>query len=423
MSSEIAIKVEKLSKCYKIYAEPRDRLKQFVLPRIQRTLGITPRQYFRDFWALKEVSFEIKKGETVGIIGSNGSGKSTLLQMICGTLSPTAGNIVTNGRIAALLELGSGFNPEFTGRENIYLNAVIMGLSANEITNKIDSIIEFSGLGDAIDQHLKTYSSGMHARLAFSSAIHIEPTILIVDEALSVGDAGFQLKCMLRMREMQEMGVTILFVSHDTGAVARLCDHVIVLDKGRIVSQGSDPLQCIKLYEQLTRKISLPAQLTSEVHAETYEDELLGIQETRIGSQEARYLNIEFLGDDNKCRQVFKPGEELLIKASIESSRHFNKVVTGFTLKNKAGVDVWGDNNFFANVNLALQPGLSVLTYRFKLHVPAGEYFLYVGLADISGERTELDQRWPVRRLTVVSERSCLGFVFSPATIEIIEGP
>lgn len=423
MSNNIAIKVEGLSKCYHIYDTPRDRLSQFVLPRLQRAIGAAPKQYFREFWALKDVGFEVKKGETVGIIGRNGSGKSTLLQMICGTLTPTTGNVTTHGRIAALLELGSGFNPEFTGRENVYLNAAVMGLSAEEVNENIDNVIEFSGLGDYIDQPLKTYSSGMHARLAFSSAIHIEPAILIVDEALSVGDAGFQLKCMLRMREMQEKGVTILFVSHDTGSVVRLCDQAIVMEQGRIVSQDRDPLKCVKLYEQLTRKVAMPEmafRLHSYAQAESYGEELQGILETRLGSQEARYLSVEFLGDDNHARHVFTAGEEIQIKATIESVRHFDKVVTGFTLKNRAGVDVWGDNNLFADVDLSLKSGISELTYRFKLHVPAGEYFLYIGLADISGERTELDQRWPVRRLTVVSNRRAVGYSFSPASIELL---
>jgi ABC-type polysaccharide/polyol phosphate transport system ATPase subunit len=415
MSSDFAIKVENLSKCYQIYNKPHDRLLQM--------LARGRKQYFREFWAVRDVSLQIKQGDTVGIIGRNGSGKSTLLQMICGTLNPSSGNIQANGRIAALLELGAGFNPEFTGRENVYLNAAMSGQSAEETHGKISSVIEFAGLGDYIDQPLKTYSSGMYARLAFSSAIHIEPSILVVDEALSVGDAGFQLKCMLHMREMQEKGVTILFVSHDTSSVVRLCDHAIVMEQGRIVSQDRDPLKCVKLYEQLTRKVAMPEishRMPSEVHVETYGNELQGIQETRIGSQEARYLSVEFVGDDNNARQVFKSGEEIQIKATIESKRYFEKVVTGFTLKNRTGVDVWGDNNFFADVDLALKPGLSELTYRFKLHVPAGEYFLYIGLADISGERAELDQRWPVRRLTIVSDRRSLGYAYSPASIELV---
>jgi lipopolysaccharide transport system ATP-binding protein len=420
MSSEIAIKVENLSKCYHIYDQPRDRLKQFLLPRLQRLATLKPNQYYSEFWALQNVSYEVKKGETVGILGRNGSGKSTLLQLICGTLNPTIGSVQTHGRIAALLELGSGFNLEFTGRENVYLNAAVMGLSVEETNEKIDRVIDFSGLDDFIDLPIKTYSSGMQARLAFSSAINTEPSILVVDEALSVGDAGFQLKCMLRMREMQEQGVTILFVSHDTSAVVRLCDRAIVMDQGRIVSQDQDPLKCVKLYEQLTRKVAMKqieARRRTDACTESYASELQGIQETRLGSQEARYLSVEFLGDDNHPRNVFKSGEEIQIKAVIESTRSFDKVVTGFTLKNRNGMDVWGDNNLHADVDLSLESGFSELIYRFKLLVPADEYFLYIGLADISCERTELDQRWPIRRLTVISDRQVIGYSFSPASI------
>lgn len=414
MSSDIAIKVENLSKCYHVYDKPRDRLLQM--------LGRGRKQYFREFWAVRDVSLEINKGDTVGIIGRNGSGKSTLLQMICGTLNPTSGQIQSNGRIAALLELGSGFNPEFTGRENVLLNAAVLGVGSDEMAEKIDRVIDFAGLGDYIDQPLKTYSSGMYARLAFSAAIHVEPAILIVDEALSVGDAGFQLKCMLRMRELQEQGMTILFVSHDTGAVIRLCDHAIVLDQGRIVSQDMNPLKCVKLYEQLTRKIALPDDSLKRdrtVQPVTYGDELQGMVETRLGSQDASYLGVEFLGDDGQPRHVFRSGEEIQIRATISSVRAFGHVASGFTLKNRAGVDVWGDNTFFAGMNISLDRGVSYLTYRFRLNIPAGDYFLYIGLADVSGERVELDQRWPVRRLSVVSNRQCLGYSYSPASIEI----
>ncbi|MDZ4098100.1 MAG: ABC transporter ATP-binding protein, partial [Methylophilaceae bacterium] len=193
--TNIAIKVENLSKCYQIYDNPRDRLKQFVAPRLQRLTWQTPKQYFREFWALKDVSFEVKKGETVGIIGRNGSGKSTLLQMICGTLNPTSGSIQTSGRSAALLELGSGFNPEFTGRENVYMNAAVLGLTQDEIDKRYDDIVAFADIGEFINQPVKTYSSGMVVRLAFAVQSQIDPDILIVDEALSVGDAKFQAKC------------------------------------------------------------------------------------------------------------------------------------------------------------------------------------------------------------------------------------
>ncbi|MBB5608032.1 MULTISPECIES: ABC transporter ATP-binding protein [unclassified Janthinobacterium] len=230
MSSDISIQVEGLSKCYHIYDRPRDRLLQM--------LGRGKKQYFREFWALRDASFSVKRGETVGIIGRNGSGKSTLLQMICGTVAPSFGTVVTHGRVAALLELGAGFNIEFTGRENVMLNAAILGFPAQDMQARMAQVLEFSELGDFLDQPVKTYSSGMYARLAFSIAIHVDPDILIVDEALSVGDARFVAKCMRRIKEIKERGTTILFVSHDVGSIRTLCERVVWLDKGRLVEQG-----------------------------------------------------------------------------------------------------------------------------------------------------------------------------------------
>jgi energy-coupling factor transporter ATP-binding protein EcfA2 len=301
------------------------------------------------------------------------------------------------------------------------LNATILGVDPALMAERLHNVIEFSGLGDYIDQPMKTYSSGMYARLAFSAAIHVDPAILIVDEALSVGDAGFQLKCMLRMRELQESGVTVLFVSHDTGSIVRLCDRAFVLDRGRVVSASDDPLKCVKQYEQITRNVAVPELIRPRREsfvAHNYSEELQGITETRIGSQQARYLSVEFLGDDGTERHVFRSGEDIHIRATIESDLHFERVVSGFTLKSKTGVDVWGDNTFYAGMSPALTPGLSSVSYRFKIALTPGEYFLYVGLADISAERTELDQRWPVRRLTVVSDRATVGMVYAPASIE-----
>lgn len=236
--NDIAIKVENLSKCYQIYDAPRDRLKQFVVPRLQRIAGKSPKQYFREFWALKDVSFEVKKGETVGIIGRNGSGKSTLLQMICGTLNPTSGSIQTNGRIAALLELGSGFNPEFTGRENVYMNGAVLGLSKDEVDEKFEAIATFADIGDFIEQPVKTYSSGMFVRLAFAIQANVDPEILIVDEALAVGDAYFVHRCMARFHDLQRKGATIIFVSHDASSVKRLCGRVLWLKNGHSILVG-----------------------------------------------------------------------------------------------------------------------------------------------------------------------------------------
>jgi lipopolysaccharide transport system ATP-binding protein len=238
MSSDIAIRVTNLSKCYQIYDNPRDRLKQFVLPRVKRALGRQPSNYFREFWALKDVSLEVKRGETIGIIGRNGSGKSTLLQMICGTLTPTNGAVETCGRVAALLELGSGFNPEFTGRENIYMNASILGLSKEEIDTKFDDIVAFADIGDFIEQPVKTYSSGMYVRLAFAVIAHADADILVVDEALAVGDAFFTQKCMRFLRNFMKTG-TVLFVSHDTASVKSLCSYAVWIEKGQVLQEGT----------------------------------------------------------------------------------------------------------------------------------------------------------------------------------------
>jgi lipopolysaccharide transport system ATP-binding protein len=249
-SNKFAIQIQNLSKCYQIYDAPHDRLKQFLAPYLNRITRAAPKQYFREFWALKDVSFEVKKGETVGIVGRNGSGKSTLLQIICGTLSPTKGSIETNGRIAALLELGSGFNPEFSGHENVYLNAAVLGLSKKEVDARYDDIVAFAEIGQFIDQPVKSYSSGMILRLAFAVAINVEPEILIVDEALSVGDELFQRKCFSRIEAIKKRGATILFVSHSGGTIIELCDRAVLMDSGERLASGS-PKQIIGRYQKL----------------------------------------------------------------------------------------------------------------------------------------------------------------------------
>lgn len=231
MSSEIAIAINGLGKCYQIYEKPHHRLLQMLLGRFDK-------KYFREFWALRDVSFSIPRGKVVGILGKNGAGKSTLLQIICGTLASTRGDLKVNGRVAALLELGSGFNPEFTGIENIFLNGQILGLSREEVSRKLDDILSFADIGDFVNQPVKTYSSGMFARLAFSVAINVEPDILIVDEALSVGDAWFQHKSMARMRALMESGCSVLFVSHSIDAVRALCDEAVWLENGTVKMQG-----------------------------------------------------------------------------------------------------------------------------------------------------------------------------------------
>lgn len=274
MSSEIAIKVQNFSKCYQIYNQPHDRLKQSLYPRLQRLAGKQPTQYYREFWALKDVSFEIKKGETVGIIGRNGSGKSTLLQMICGTLNPTSGSIQTHGRIAALLELGSGFNPEFTGRENVYMNAAVLGLSKEETDARFDDIVAFADIADFIEQSVKTYSSGMVVRLAFAVAINVDPQILVVDEALAVGDELFQRKCFSRIQAIKDGGATVLFVSHSATHIIELCDRAILIDSGEKLVEGV-PKFIVSQYQKL---LYAPSDKRELIRQQSREEARLNIE-------------------------------------------------------------------------------------------------------------------------------------------------
>ena len=299
-TSDTTIRVQRLSKCYQIYDSPRDRLKQFLVPRVQRLLGRPPQRYFREFWALKDVSFEVKKGETVGIIGRNGSGKSTLLQLICGTLAPTSGSVETTGRIAALLELGSGFNPEFTGRENVYMNGAILGLSKKEIDDRFDLIASFADIGQFIDQPVKTYSSGMAVRLAFAVQAQVDPNILVVDEALSVGDIRFQTKCFRRFDELRENGCSVLFVTHSLNQVDAFCESVIWLEGGCVQAQGK-PASLTRAYTNLMiHGLSSTRDLTR--------------QEESIEKSEAQFLHKKFNDSDDRwltplsCKNITNPG-------------------------------------------------------------------------------------------------------------------
>jgi lipopolysaccharide transport system ATP-binding protein len=269
-SDSFAVRVEGLGKCYQIYDRPQDRLRQAIVPRLQAITGRTPGRYYREFWALRDVSFEVGRGETVGIIGRNGSGKSTLLQVICGTLAPTTGLVQTRGRVAALLELGAGFNPEFTGRENVYMNGTVLGLSQEEIDARFDDIAAFADIGDFIEQPVKHYSSGMYARLAFAVAISVEPDILVVDEALSVGDEPFQRKCFARMEQIKSDGATILFVSHSAATVTQLCDRAVLLDRGVQLYTGR-PKRAVAWYQKLA---AAPQEARSAILQEILTDRL-----------------------------------------------------------------------------------------------------------------------------------------------------
>ncbi len=351
MSSEIAIKVENLSKCYQIYDQPRDRLKQFLLPRLRGQIGLPPKQYFREFWALRDVSFEVKKGETVGIIGRNGSGKSTLLQMICGTLNPTSGNIQTQSRIAALLELGSGFNPEFTGRENVYMNGAVLGLTRDEIESRFDDIAAFADIGQFIDQPVKTYSSGMMVRLAFAVAINVAPDILIIDEALAVGDAAFQRKCMRKINELSDSGVTLLFVSHDIETVRKICSQSLYLSHGAIRGIGPAKNICIE-YERDLFGASKGAELKSPSSDEnllTYLESMLdpdlpASDEKMYGDGGAKILDVELTNMSGQRINVLEAGARFKITYKVRFYEKATRPVFGMKITNREGVSIFGTN-------------------------------------------------------------------------------
>jgi ABC-type polysaccharide/polyol phosphate transport system ATPase subunit len=390
MSSEIAIKVKNLSKCYQIYDKPHDRLKQSIYPRLQRLVGKQPRQYFREFWALQDVSFEIKRGETVGIIGRNGSGKSTLLQMICGTLNPTGGCIETHGRIAALLELGSGFNPEFTGRENVYLNAAVLGLSNEEIEERFDDIVAFADIDDFIDQPVKTYSSGMYVRLAFSVATNVSPSILVVDEALAVGDVAFQAKCMKRFEDFRQNGTTILLATHDLGSVLQFSSRCILLDAG-MKSDIEQPKLAVDTFKRLllgkdkspSRSKTIVNARVSELQAgnwaRNHEINTAGCE--IYGNKKAQISDFGiFDGLGNIAGQRLFFGERYVFKMKVAFQEVVENPIFTITFRDLTGREIAGTNtlnkrmftgNFSSgdiaevsfNIETRLAPGRYLLTF------------------------------------------------------------
>ena len=368
MSSDIAIKVENLSKCYQIFDAPRDRLKQFIAPRIQSALGIPEKQYFKEFWALRDVSFEVRKGESVGILGRNGSGKSTLLQMITGTLAPTTGSVQTNGRVAALLELGSGFNPEFSGRDNVYMNGALLGLSPSEIDNRFDAIASFADIGDFIDQPVKTYSSGMLVRLAFAVQVQVEPDILIVDEALAVGDALFQKRCFQRIEKLISDGVALLFVSHDIESIRTLTHKSLLLRGGipyRLGVSSDVVLEYRKLlheeeskyFSQVTKLIAqkgnssaliedMPKDDGIKENSQNLENQLRS-DKLSFGEGGVDVVSVETLNNDGNECNIFYPGEKIKIRITCRSRIEINHLNVGLRIRNKEGIKIysWGTLN------------------------------------------------------------------------------
>lgn len=420
--SDVAIRVRNLSKCYHIYDKPRDRLKQAIFPRLQGLIGKSPTQYAREFWALKDVSFEVKKGETIGVIGRNGSGKSTLLQMICGTLNPTRGLIRTTGRIAALLELGSGFNPEFSGRENVYMNGTILGLNQEEIKARYDNIVAFADIGTFIEQPVKTYSSGMLVRLAFSVAINVDPQILIVDEALSVGDELFQRKCFSRIEALKIKGATILFVSHSGSAIVELCDQAILLDSGEKLSIGA-PKFIVGKYQKLIyapqdkRHVireeirasmgrsfkepdephplpitpqSLENQYASENEPEEFFDPNLKPQSTLKYEPHGVYIDFpNILTLSGKKVNCLKRGKSYRYTYKVRFDKGATNVIFGMLIKTISGMELGGAVSAPSmDTSIPyLAPGTVIkVEFRFTCNLNPGSYYLNAGVTGTHGE-------------------------------------
>ena len=407
MSSECAIKVEGLSKCYHVYDRPQDRLKQSLLPRIHRLFGKASPVYHRDFWALRDVSFQIPKGQTIGIIGQNGSGKSTLLQMICGTLTPSSGSIETEGRVAALLELGSGFNPEFSGRDNVYMNAALLGLEKSEIEERFDNIVQFADIGRFIDEPIKSYSSGMMVRLAFSVQAQIDPDILIVDEALAVGDAKFQAKCFDRLKQLKENGTSILLVTHSSEQIVSHCDTAILLERGQVLEQG-DPKQVVnRYYDVLFGKNSASKAVLEEKQAPTKSLEVnshnlsldtdlfssrpgFNPYEYRWGDRSAAIIDFHTECDGVAYPLSIKTGHVFALEIVVQFHKPLINPIFGLTVKTKEGITLYGSNSELLStpgMREAGKPGSTVLiAARFLANLAPGDYFISLGIATRDGE-------------------------------------
>jgi lipopolysaccharide transport system ATP-binding protein len=383
--SEAVISLKNVSKCFERYARPADRLKEILLP---------GKSHCDQFWALQGIDLEIQRGETLGMIGRNGSGKSTLLQIIAGILQPTTGEVAVRGRVSALLELGSGFNPEFTGRQNVFFNGRILGLSQAEVEAKFDDIAAFADIGDFIDQPVKTYSSGMFVRLAFSVAVNIDPDILIVDEALAVGDVVFQHRCMRRMRDLMNSGSTTLFVSHDASAIRTLCSTAILLDQGRLINAGR-PANIMNQYLKLMTELELELENRLLAKSSTSAAQSLTAQSlttedfsrVRRGNQTLQITDVSLLnevGETSESLPTVTFAELATIRVKVQAQVDIPEFIVGFFICDKNGVELLGTNT--QEENIILQPlGVdkeAVIEFRLNVPLRPGSYSLTVACTE-----------------------------------------
>lgn len=430
-----AISVKGISKKFRLFNSPQERFLEAFHP--------FNKKYHKEFWALRDVSFDIPKGKTVGIIGRNGSGKSTLLQVLCSILKPTSGAVVANGKIAALLELGAGFNPEFTGRQNVLMKGMLMGFSQKEMRERLPEIEAFADIGEFIDQPMKIYSSGMAVRLAFACAVNVDPEILVIDEALAVGDAKFQHKCYGKFLDFQQAGKTIVFVTHDINAMVRHCDSAILLEKGKMLEMD-EPKAIANYYTDLlftgsyTRASSngdgaedLPEhaivrQDGASVEVENFMNDVSGVEnckkrknynknEYRHGDGRARIVDY-LIVEGERCDPVnVRGGANVDIYLKIKYNETIPAPMTGFTLKTVDGILVYGTNTMLQKIKLAPVQGKSLVVYKwsFKADLASGDYFIDLGCGEFTRSTSEpLDRRYGISHIHVESQNQHSGFAY-----------
>lgn len=404
-----------------MYDKPIDRLKE--------AFHIRRKIYHTDHFALKGVSFEIKKGETLGLIGKNGSGKSTLLKIITGVLTPTSGAVHSTGRIAALLELGAGFNPEYTGIENIYLNGTMMGYSREEMETKVPAIMEFADIGQFIHQPVKTYSSGMFARLAFSVAINVDPDILIVDEALSVGDIFFQSKCYRKFEEFAEKGKTILFVSHDMGSIIKYCDRSIVLNEGELIAEGPSR-DMVDLYKKIVSKNFLNEE-TEKVERQVAADKITFWKE-KLGNLNSKYLDygnkraeiIDYALFDGTgaIMSTVSRSETFSLRMKVKFHDKIKEPIFAYTIKDVKGNDITGTNTMFEAIGTGTSADGSIYEISFEQALPLhnGEYLVSLGCTGYEdGEFQVYHRLYDLLILNIISDRATVGFFDAESKITV----
>ena len=427
MQSNLAINVCDVTKIYRLYDKPIDRLKE--------SISLTHKKYHKEFFALDKISFSVEKGSTVGIIGTNGSGKSTILKIITGVLNPTTGSVEVDGNISALLELGAGFNMDYTGIENIYMNGTMMGFSREQMEAKLPEILEFADIGDFVYQPVKTYSSGMFVRLAFALAINVEPEILIVDEALSVGDVFFQAKCYRRMEEIRKTGTTILMVTHDMGSVIKYCDKVILLNKGEFLPEGPAG-EMVDLYKKILagRMDDLEADLAkrldsnfsdmmelnndiNKTHAKEYhglmkEKISINPNKTEYGDGRAEIYDLGLLDSKGELTNLLLKGEEFTIREKIRFNANIESPIFTFTIKDKKGTELSGTNTMFEGVEVKpVKPGdEAVVEFKQKMTLQGGEYLLSMSCTGFeNGTHVVYHRLYDVTFITVISNKNTVG--------------